>query len=114
MQPILSRAATDVITERQRQISNEGFTARHDDRLRDGELVKAAASYALGSYSRIYDEDLARPCWQPSYLLHVNRLWPFAWSFWKPRNRRRDLVRATALLLAEIERLDRAAGQADR
>jgi hypothetical protein len=31
-------------------------------------------------------------------------------EWWKPTNRRRDLVKAGALILAEIERLDRAAG----
>lgn len=37
--------------------------------------------------------------------------WPTTWAedWWKPKNPRRDLVRAAALLIAEIERLDRAA-----
>ena len=35
--------------------------------------------------------------------------WPWADEWWKPKNPRRDLVRAAALLLAEIERLDREA-----
>ena len=35
-------------------------------------------------------------------------LWPWAASWWKPKNRRRDLVRAAALIVAEIERIDRA------
>ncbi|AKQ30008.1 TPA: hypothetical protein JI225_05075 [Acinetobacter baumannii] len=29
------------------------------------------------------------------------------WSYWKPKSPRQDLVRAAALLIAEIERLDR-------
>ncbi|BCR41623.1 hypothetical protein KHAB170019_24460 [Acinetobacter baumannii] len=33
--------------------------------------------------------------------------WPFADTFWKPKSPRQDLVRAAALLIAEIERLDR-------
>ena len=35
--------------------------------------------------------------------------WPHTWdaSWWKPKDRRRDLVRAGALIIAEIERLDR-------
>ncbi|WP_171346570.1 hypothetical protein [Acinetobacter baumannii] len=32
---------------------------------------------------------------------------PFADTFWKPKSPRQDLVRAAALLIAEIERLDR-------
>lgn len=35
-------------------------------------------------------------------------VWPWDESWWKPTNRRRDLVKAGALILAEIERLDRA------
>jgi len=38
------------------------------------------------------------------------RTWPWAEKWWKPKNERRDLVKAAALILAEIERLDRAAG----
>ena len=35
--------------------------------------------------------------------------WPASWStdWWKPKTPRRDLVRAAALLIAEIERIDR-------
>ncbi|MNC99215.1 hypothetical protein D3C83_174210 [compost metagenome] len=34
--------------------------------------------------------------------------WPWEGCWWKPTGRRRDLVKAGALILAEIERLDRA------
>jgi hypothetical protein len=36
-------------------------------------------------------------------------LWPWHDDWWKPKDRRRDLIRAAALIVAEIERLDRAA-----
>ena len=39
--------------------------------------------------------------------------WPFAAQWWKPVSRRRSLVKAAALILAEIERLDRAEGQSN-
>ncbi|MCY2697597.1 hypothetical protein [Acinetobacter baumannii] len=44
-----------------------------------------------------------------AFLHHALRLrwWPFADTFWKPKSPRQDLVRAAALLIAEIERLDR-------
>jgi len=35
--------------------------------------------------------------------------WPWNMVWWKPKNYRRDLVKAAALLVAEIERLDRKA-----
>lgn len=38
----------------------------------------------------------------------VPRGWPWGSSWWKPKDPRRDLVRAGALILAEIERIDRA------
>jgi hypothetical protein len=34
-------------------------------------------------------------------------MWPWSREWWKPRNSRRDLVRAAALIVAEIERVDR-------
>jgi hypothetical protein len=40
----------------------------------------------------------------------VPKMWPWARQWWKPTGARRDLVKAAALLLAEIERIDRAAG----
>lgn len=40
----------------------------------------------------------------------VPELWPWPSEWWKPTDVRRDLVKAGALILAEIERLDRAAG----
>lgn len=36
-------------------------------------------------------------------------VWPWDESWWKPTTPRRDLVKAAALILAEIERLDRMA-----
>ncbi|MEB3421767.1 hypothetical protein VK682_24660 [Salipiger manganoxidans] len=37
------------------------------------------------------------------------QLWPWDRKWWKPTTPRRDLVKAGALIVAEIERLDRAA-----
>lgn len=42
----LTPAARDVLAERQRQISVEGWEPERDDIYRQGELVSAAASYA--------------------------------------------------------------------
>jgi hypothetical protein len=41
------------------------------------------------------------PRWEPP------REWPWESTAWKPKGTRADLVRAGALILAEIERLDR-------
>ncbi|EMM7231840.1 hypothetical protein RJO55_002073 [Enterobacter hormaechei] len=97
-EPVLSKAAADVLAERQRQQSVEGWTPEHDDQYEDGELVDAAACYAQDS--SLWDCAGEPPCDWP---------WPDEW--WKPTNdMRRNLIKAGALILAEIERRDRAAG----
>lgn len=91
----LSQAATDLLAERQRQISAEGWTPDHDDEHRDGEMANAAACYALNA--AVPMRGLLPP------------YWPWDRHWWKPSSSRRDLIKAGALILAEIERLDRAA-----
>lgn len=91
----LTPAAQDVLAERQRQISEEGWTPEHDDQHDGGEMAAAAGTYALG----------AADCVNEPYF----RTWPWNVSWWKQTTKRRDLVKAGALILAEIERLDRAA-----
>lgn len=95
----LTKAASDVLAERRRQVEAEGFDIAHDDEHKDGELADAAACYALGVYSDRSDAGV--PGDIPPY-------WPWDETWWTPKDRRRNLVRAAALLLAEIERLDRA------
>lgn len=98
-------AAEGVLTERKRQIETEGWTAEHDDEHRDDQLVTAALSYAIAGMCA--DDDGAT-----DFAVKPPAMWPWSEARWKPKNRRRDLERAAALLLAEIERLDRAAARA--
>lgn len=88
----LTDAARDVLDERQRQVTTEGWTPDHDDRHCEGELAAAAGCYALHGY--LSKED------RYAY-------WPWNEEWWKPKDFRSNLVRAGALILAEIERLDR-------
>lgn len=94
----VDQAMRDVAAERRRQIEAEGWTAGHDDTHKRGELAQAAAAYAYfftdAENSQPSAEDLFPTTWSPEW--------------WKPTNHRRDLVKAGALILAEIERLDRA------
>lgn len=92
-----TQAAADVLAERRRQIEIEGWTPEHDDQHTDGAMARAAAVYALNG-GRWHDRMPSPIAW-----------WPWSLEWWKPTNRRRDCVIAAALLLAEIERLDRAA-----
>lgn len=103
----LSRSAVDVLAERRRQVTAEGWTPEHDDTHESGELAGAAACYARHVNGRqwVY---LTRP---ESYASEAApNEWPWDERWWKPKSPRSDLVRAAALILAEIERLDRAAG----
>jgi hypothetical protein len=93
-----------IAAERKRQIEEEGFTAKHDDRWNKGELADAAVCYALSKEDRdlevmIYDS--------VQYLF--NRLWPFFDERFKPSpdNRIRELAKTGALVAAEIDRLQR-------
>jgi hypothetical protein len=92
-------AARDVLAERQRQISAEGWTPEHDDAHEEGSLACAAGCYAI--HASLPDAARVPKVWAPQD-------WPWGAEWWKPKDRRSDLVRAGALILAEIERLDRA------
>lgn len=94
----ISLALQDVSAERARQINDECWSHKHDDAHASGELALAAACYA-GDRRKF---NTAAP-----------RAWPWAQEWWKPgTDRRRQLVKAGALIVAEIERLDRAAAKA--
>lgn len=86
-----------MLAERQRQISAEGWTPEQDDRYTHGDMASAAACYA--NQGRYHFPEPGKP--GPN--------WPWAAEWWKPSTYRRNLEKAGALILAEIERLDRAA-----
>lgn len=103
-----SRAAADVLAERQRQIDGENRDAHNDDTLGFGEMARAAACYAIvGSLAGRRDE-VVELSMEHGAVPVFRVKWPWEWHWWKPRNQRRDLVRAGALIIAEIERMDRA------
>lgn len=85
--------------ERRRQISVEGWTPEHDDEHDDGSMLRAAV---------IYYQHAARPD-MPLTLDSDGRPigWPWDRKWWKPKDRARDLERAGALCMAEIDRLKR-------
>ncbi|EPG8764583.1 ead/Ea22-like family protein [Raoultella ornithinolytica] len=91
----VTAAAADVLAERQRQVTAEGWTAERDDGYQNSELADAAACYAIHAHNQGFST--------PAH-------WPWSQDWWKQTSPRRDLVKAGALILAEIERLDRAAG----
>lgn len=92
------KIAGEIAEERSRQIEGEGFSTVRDDQYVGGDLAKAAACYAISDRMPL-----------PAYGGFIGRLWPWPTHWWKPTNRRRDLIKAGALIVAEIERIDRAA-----
>lgn len=95
----VSKALSDITAERRRQIEVEGWTPEHDDQYSNGGMATAAACYILNG---VGSPNPAPPNAFPTW-------WPWASRWWKPKDRRSDLIRAAALIAAEIERLDRAA-----
>lgn len=83
----------EVVRERYRQLER-GYDAEHDATNDQGQLADAAACYAW---------NVVRP--QPPGLAPFG--WPWEEERWEPTTPRRDLLKAAALILAEIERLDR-------
>ena len=89
--------------ERSRQMTQEGWTPEHDDQHTGGELAQAAATYA------IWTEDVE----ELAQRRLAKTIWPWQdWSqdgmdWFKPSDPIRNLVKAGALIAAEIDRLQR-------
>lgn len=85
-----------IAEERQRQIEVEGWTPEHDDAHKEQEIAGAAACYAM-------------PPGRREMALSYPVDWPWDAKWWKPtpNDRIRELVKAGALIVAEIERLQR-------
>ncbi len=99
----------EVVGERQRQV-NKGYDPAYDDEhRRGGELASAAAAQAEWASEQV--NCLREPGRVPSTFM-VGVLWPFQPRAWVTHDPRADLVTAAALIVAEIERIDRANGRA--
>ncbi|WP_436590157.1 hypothetical protein [Pseudomonas aeruginosa] len=94
------QAWLDVQAERRRQITVEGFDTSNDD-ASAGQIAQAAGCYALHAGGIGTD-------WPGGIRNGSALFWPWDEEWWKPKSARENLVRAGALVLAEIERLDRA------
>jgi hypothetical protein len=91
----------EIAAERERQKTVEGWTPEHDDTHKNGEMAVAAACYATVA-------GWAEGVRESNAILGRPPFWPFETSWWKPTTSRRDLIKAAALIVAEVERLDRA------
>jgi hypothetical protein len=84
---VLSEVLSAIMHQR-----DKGFTLLHDLTHPDGIISCASATYALHGTPYQRDKGLM--------------LWPWAENDFKPRHRRDNLIRAAALIVAEIVRLD--------
>jgi len=100
----LTQAALDVLAERRRQIEAEGWTPEHDDEHVNDEIAAMAALYAMPEGARDWD---ASSTGYGDTLQQA--MVPSGWYMPTFRDRRNQLIKAGALILAEIERLDRMA-----
>lgn len=96
-----SPGAIAILEERNRQETEEGWTPEHDDQHVGGDIAHAAVCYAW--FAAISDG------LRNSFMSSPPPTWPETWdvAWWKPEDRRRELVKAGALIAAEIDRLDR-------
>lgn len=96
-----------IAAERQRQITEKGYTPEHDDDHIGGEIASGAACYAnvAGVQCSGVDDSFV-----VEYAVGLGRQdWPFpVESFHVSDDPLRNLVKAGAMITAEIERLQRA------
>jgi len=93
MNGLRKKIIDDIRKERRRQIEEEGFRAEHDNRHTKGILARAGGCYA------------SRAFWDDPHRIPLHEDWPWSKKRWKPKNPRRDLIRAAALIVAELEKL---------
>ncbi len=94
-----------ITIERERQLKVLGWSPDHDDEHTNHELAKAAESY-LAAVTSPDEESAGNGKQRPAAD------WPWADRHWKPSdNPIRNLVKAGALIAAEIDRLQREAAR---
>ena len=95
-----------VLAERIRQIQVHCFYPEQDEEYVNGDLAQAGACYAIEAAKQAPETEDA--------MRLVPEAWPWMAASWRPHDQRRNLVKAGALILAEIDRLDRAAAFAQK
>lgn len=88
----LTKGVKEIAEERRRQIEDLGYTREHDRNHQGAELIRAALSY------------LAAADFGDNPPLPFD--WPFDPKSWRPEDRRNNLIRAGALIAAELDRME--------
>jgi hypothetical protein len=96
-----------IAAERKRQIEVEYWSPAHDDEWEECQLLDAALCYAGMAGSLIMDSDKGEEA-----RIGLVEGWPWDAEWWKPSQEPiRNLVKAGALIAAEIDRLQRLAAR---
>ena len=95
---LTGRGICDVMVERVRQIDDERFDLAHDLAHHPGELALASASYLNTAIDQLHGKHHL-PQEQPD-------TWPWQREAWRPGNARANLVKALAIGLATLDRID--------
>jgi hypothetical protein len=112
--PILRGSGIQLINaEREDQIQNKGWTPEHDDSHEIGELREAAAAYLL-----LAEQGAELMHGQEAYRQAARRnaidMWPWDVASFRPDSPRVEcLVKAGALIAAEIDRINRQNDQTE-
>lgn len=94
----MRKVLDDIRMKRQRQIVIHGYPPEHDDQHTNGSVAIGAIPYIQAANQEtldLTDEEL-------------QVFWPWPEKFKPSADRRENLINAAALLVAEIERIDRA------
>ena len=95
-----------IADERKRQIDVEGWSKTHGAAHPKGDLALAGCAYVLDAVAE-YSGALAQR--KDLFRCHAQLFWPSAWlgEYWKPtpNDPVRQLVKAGALIAAEIDKL---------
>ena len=95
-----------IAEERQRQVEEEGWSSAHDDGYFGFELPRAAACYAMGE-PIFLERRLGVGGDRRLPIVTFPNVWPWDKEEWKPKDDLSNLVRAGALIAAEIDRIQR-------
>jgi hypothetical protein len=96
-----------IAAERRRQVEQEGWTAEHDDEHVAGELARAAVAYGI---TAVWQQFAVVPPVEEEPDPAIG--WPWGTEEYKPgKSAVATLVKAGALIAAEIDRVERAIGK---
>lgn len=96
-----------IAKERARQVVEEGFDAAHDAKYKHLELVRAGVSYACVPVIRGEGREQNIPAERVEEEIAIipEEVWPWDVKWWKPGTDKQCLIKAGALIAAQLDKL---------